>query len=119
MSAADMPPLPEPEGWRIFDGEGGYNYSDESPDEFRRAWAGRYQRKHEPLFTAEQMHTYARTHAAAVAAPLVEALERADRFITNGIALGFIRMPDKDVPDTAHETPGIVRAALAAFKEKA
>lgn len=55
-----LPLLPEPEGWRITDGEGGYFYSDESPDEFNRAWAGRYNRTHEPLFTAEQMHAYAR-----------------------------------------------------------
>lgn len=41
------------------------------------------------------------------------ALRRADQFITNGIELGFIRMPDAGVPDPAHETPGIIRAALA------
>lgn len=45
-------------------------------------------------------------------AALVEALKRADSFITNGIELGFIRMPDPSTPDPAHETPGIVRAAL-------
>jgi len=43
---------------------------------------------------------------------LVEALRRADRFITNGIEFGFIRMPDAGTPDPAHETPGIIRAAL-------
>jgi hypothetical protein len=59
------PTLPEPEGWRITDGEGGYNYSDESPAEFNRAWAGRYGRVHEPLFTADQMRAYA---LAAIAA---------------------------------------------------
>lgn len=41
------------------------------------------------------------------------ALRRADQFITNGIELGFIRMPDASTPDPAHETPGIIRAALA------
>lgn len=41
------------------------------------------------------------------------ALARADQFITNGIALGYIRMPDADTPDSAHQTPGIVRAALS------
>jgi hypothetical protein len=40
------------------------------------------------------------------------ALERADQFITNGRALGFIRMPDASTPDTAHETPGLVEDAL-------
>ena len=47
----------------------------------------------------------------------VEALEAAlrcaDQFITNGIELGYIRMPDAGTPDSAHKTPGIIRAALA------
>lgn len=53
------------------------------------------------------------TQAEAKVAGLVEALRRADAFMTNGIALGYIRMPDDDVPDPAKETPNIVRAALA------
>ena len=44
---------------------------------------------------------------------LLEALKTADQFITNGMELGFIRMPDAATPDSAHETPGIVRAAIA------
>ena len=48
---------------------------------------------------------------------LLEALKKADHFITNGIELGFIRMPDADTPDTAHETPGIVRAAIKAVED--
>ena len=48
---------------------------------------------------------------------LVKALESADQFITNGIALGYIRMPDADTPDPAKLTPGIIRQALAAAKE--
>lgn len=44
-----------------------------------------------------------------------EALKAADYFITNGVELGFIRMPDLDTPDPAHRTPGLVRAALAAL----
>lgn len=43
-----------------------------------------------------------------------DALADADQFITNGVEFGYIRMPDADTPDTAHNTPGIVRAALAA-----
>lgn len=43
---------------------------------------------------------------------LVHALRRADQFITNGIEFGFIRMPDAGTPDPAHETPGIIHAAL-------
>ena len=40
-------------------------------------------------------------------------LRDADKFITNGIELGYIRMPDPDTADRAHATPGIVRAAIA------
>lgn len=47
---------------------------------------------------------------------LEAALRRVDRFLTNGIGLGYIRMPDKDLPDPAHEVPGIVRAALQKVK---
>lgn len=43
------------------------------------------------------------------------ALQTADQFITNGIELKFIRMPDADCPDRAHQTPGIIRAALKAL----
>jgi hypothetical protein len=48
---------------------------------------------------------------------LLEALKLADQFITNGMELGFIRMPDAATPDLAHETPGIARAAIAAVEE--
>ncbi len=40
------------------------------------------------------------------------ALAAADAFMTNGIALGYIRMPDPETSDPASLTPGIVRAAL-------
>lgn len=43
----------------------------------------------------------------------VQALQQADQFITNGIELGFIRLPDADCPDPAHATPGAIKAALA------
>ena len=46
-------------------------------------------------------------------ARLREVLERAGSFIHNGIELGFIRMPDCDCPDPAHETPEIVWKALS------
>lgn len=45
-------------------------------------------------------------------AELETALRAADQFVTNGIALGFIRMPSPSTPDPAHRTPGIIRAAL-------
>lgn len=40
------------------------------------------------------------------------ALHLAEQFITNGLELGFIRMPDPGTPDPAHDTPGIIRSAL-------
>lgn len=54
------------------------------------------------------------TPAAPVNERLREALLRAQAFIRNGIELGFIRMPDKDCPDPAHDTPGIIDSALSA-----
>ena len=52
------------------------------------------------------------TRLRAEVARLREALVAADGFVTNGIAFGFIRMPDPGTPDTAHQTPGMIRAAL-------
>jgi hypothetical protein len=49
----------------------------------------------------------------AAAPDLYEALKRAQAFIANGIELGFIRMPDPETPDPAHETPRIIDVALA------
>lgn len=43
-------------------------------------------------------------------------LERARTFIRNGVALGYIRMPDADVPDTAHETLPQIEAAILALR---
>ena len=48
----------------------------------------------------------------------VEVMHRVDQFITNGIELGFIRMPDAGTPDPAHETPEIVRAFLATLEDQ-
>lgn len=67
----------------------------------------------------EVCYQYAGDAADAIAALegenklLREALERADQFISNGIELGFIRMPDPSTPDPAHDTPEIIRAALS------
>lgn len=48
------------------------------------------------------------------AAPdLAEALIAAREFIRNGIDLGYIRMPDADTEDPAHETAAKIDAALA------
>ncbi|MCO8609684.1 hypothetical protein KGP95_13315 [Burkholderia multivorans] len=40
-------------------------------------------------------------------------LTAAKHFIANGIELGFIRMPDADCPDPAHNTPKLIDEALA------
>ena len=49
---------------------------------------------------------------------LVEALKAASVFISNGIELGFIRMPDKDTPDPAHLVPGMIETAIAKAEGK-
>ena len=46
-----------------------------------------------------------------------EALQSTRGFIANGVDLGFIRMPDADCPDPAHETPGKFAAAPKGEKE--
>jgi len=45
---------------------------------------------------------------------LVGALQKAEQFITNGVKIGRIRMPDDDLKgvDSAHDTPRIIREAL-------
>lgn len=52
-------------------------------------------------------------------ATIREALEHAIRFIENGVALGFIRMPDPDVPDPAHLCLPNLKAALASLNPEA
>lgn len=52
----------------------------------------------------------------AAAPDMLAALEAAHQFISNGIEFGYITMPDPSTPDSAHATPGIVRAALAKAK---
>jgi hypothetical protein len=46
----------------------------------------------------------------------LQALYRAKEFITNGVALGFIRMPDADTPDPAHGALPAIEAAIAAMQ---
>lgn len=49
-----------------------------------------------------------------VAAPdLLAACESAVEFIRNGIELGYIRMPDKDTPDRAHEMLPTLESVVA------
>lgn len=49
----------------------------------------------------------------AAAPDMFEALRAARQFIANGIELGFIRMPDADTPDPAHDTLPAIEAAIA------
>ena len=46
----------------------------------------------------------------------VEVIRRAQQFIRNGVDLGFIRMPDPETPDTAHETLPLIDVFLATIK---
>lgn len=70
-----------------------------------KAEALNYRQLYEGGYTAE-----ARAQVAAKDA----ALRKAEQFIVNGTELGFIRMPDAGLPDTAHDTLPMIRAALAA-----
>lgn len=54
------------------------------------------------------------TNAGALAA-----LKAARQFITNGVELGFIRMPDSDTPDPAHDTLPMIEGAIAELEAKA
>jgi hypothetical protein len=49
----------------------------------------------------------------AAAPTLLEACRAAARFIANGVELGFIRLPDADTPDPAHDTLPALLAAIA------
>jgi len=48
----------------------------------------------------------------ASAPEMYEALQRALRFITNGVEMGYIILPDVDSGDSALETPNIICLAL-------
>jgi len=91
------------EGWNDFENEEDFRQC-EAPDKEKRIV---YLRPPVPR-EAELAAEVERLHAALV---------QADQFITNGIEFGYISMPDLDTPDSAHETPGMIRAALAAAPE--
>lgn len=57
--------------------------------------------------------TYANARLIAAAPEMLEALKRAEKFIQNGLELGYIRMPDPEVPDPAHQTLPAIQAAIA------
>ncbi len=66
-----------------------------------------------PYFIEIDEEVSANTRLIAAAPELLEALEHARLFIRNGVEIGYIRMPDADTPDPAHETLPRVEAALA------
>lgn len=67
----------------------------------------------------------ARGEAALAATPSIEdvsglreALEAARQFIRNGVEMGYIRMPDPETPDPAHDTLPMIEAALASLHQE-
>ncbi|WP_244254428.1 DUF551 domain-containing protein [Burkholderia vietnamiensis] len=46
---------------------------------------------------------------------VLHALRAAKQFIANGVELGYIRMPDSDCPDPAHEVPNLIDAAISSL----
>lgn len=50
---------------------------------------------------------------------MLDALKRVRQFIENGVDLGFIRMPDRSTPDSAHDTLPAIRAAIALAEGRA
>jgi hypothetical protein len=55
----------EPVAWRITDGEGGYTYHENEPDQLNKDWTAKYGRKFEPMLTTDQA-------AAMVASAIAE-----------------------------------------------
>lgn len=45
-----------------------------------------------------------------------KALEAAEQFIVNGVELGYIRMPNPETPDSAHDTLPMIRQAQTALE---
>ncbi|AOI92077.1 hypothetical protein WS57_25535 [Burkholderia pseudomultivorans] len=46
---------------------------------------------------------------------VLHTLRAAKQFIANGVELGYIRMPDSDCPDPAHEVPKLIDEAIASL----
>lgn len=92
----------EPVAWRWrFNGE--WHYGD-------RALFKDSHTTNQPLFASPPTTAADEARDAAIVA-----LKAAQQFIRNGVAFGYIRMPDADCPDPARETPGLIDRALAAM----
>ena len=61
---------------------------------------------------------YTKAEPDPLLATMAEALRDAERFIDNGIELGYIAMPAPSLPDPAHSTLPTIRAALSAYRER-
>ncbi|MBR7998305.1 hypothetical protein [Burkholderia vietnamiensis] len=55
------------------------------------------------------------TRPATLPSGVLHALRAAKQFIANGVELGYIRMPDSDCPDPAHEVPNLIDAAISSL----
>ena len=60
----------------------------------------------------------ARLRLRDAAPDMYEALKASRQFIRNGIEYGYILMPDRDTPDSAHDTLPMIDAALAKAEAK-
>jgi len=87
----------EPVAWRITDGEGGYDYRDDPPEDWQVAWVARWGRKHEPLYT--QPHP----QPPSAQADAIEALRR----LVSAIIDDDGGDDDGNAPGHAHKTPGV------------
>lgn len=54
-------------------------------------------------------------HSAPSPSGVLHALRAAKQFIANGVELGYIRMPDSDSPDPAHEVPKLIDEAIVSL----
>ncbi len=77
------------------------------------AAAQEYANGQEQDYERQQAGALEAAEAAIVQERMREALEDAKRFIVNGVELGYIRMPDPDLPDSAHQTLPKILAALS------
>jgi hypothetical protein len=59
--------------------------------------------------------TLSNPEAPAARVEALAGLKKAEQFITNGIDIGFIRMPDPGTPDPAHDTLPAIRDAIDAL----
>lgn len=48
----------------------------------------------------------------------LEAAQHARQFIVNGVEFGYIRMPDADTPDTAHDTLPEIESAITDLRQR-